>query len=162
MNLTTRLIIAFFILAFSGAVMAEIKLEHKVEVENIVKDKNGKESIKLTSADKVVPGNVLVYSITATNTGKEAASNVVITDAISEHNTYIADSAQSSAMGKNTLITFSTDGGKIFAPPAELTVTKNGATVSAMPEDYTHVRWQLNFELAAGKSTRVMFKARLK
>lgn len=162
MNITSRLATGFLALAFSTAVLAEIKLEHSAQVEKVEKAANGKEVIKLVPADLVVPGNVLVYTVTATNTGNAPAEKIVVTDAISEHNVYISDSAGSVAIGKNTTITFSADGGKTYAAPQQLTVTENNVTRAAAPADYTHVRWQLNFALEPQKSTSVFFKARLK
>lgn len=162
MNITSRLITTFVALVFSTAVLAEIKLDNTAQVEKIQKDANGKEVVKLSPADLVVPGDVVVYTVTATNTGNAAADKVVINNAISAHVLYIADSASSIAIGKNTTITFSADGGKTYAAPQQLTVVKDGVTRAATPEDYTHVRWQLNFALEPQKSTSVFFKARLK
>lgn len=150
------------VMLFSTSVFAEIKLLQTAEVEVITKDAKGKETLKLTPADKVIPGDTIVYTITATNTGKEAASAVVINNAISEHNMYLNGSAGSVAIGKNTTITFSADGGKNFAAADQLTVTENGVARPASPEEYTNIRWQLNFDLAPGKSTKVFFKALLK
>ena len=147
---------------FAASSWAEIKLDHNVQVEKLEKDKNGKEVVKLYPAGQVVPGDVMLYTITATNNGAAAADNIVITDAISEHMLYIADSAQSSALGKNTTITFSADGGKTFLPAGQLTVTDSNGTRPATTSDYTHIRWQLNFSLAPQKSAKVLFKARVK
>ena len=162
MNMTARLITTFIALVFSATVLAEIKLEHTAQVEKIEKDAEGKEVIKLVPADLVVPGNVVVYTVKATNTGNAPAEKIVINNAISEHVLYIADSASSVAIGKNTTITFSVDGGKNYAAPEQLTVTENNVSRAATPADYTHIRWQLNFALEPQKSTRVFFKARLK
>jgi len=162
MNIAARLLTTAIALVFSTVVLADIKLENIAQVEKIQKDANGKEVVKLTPADLVVPGDVVVYTVTATNTGNAPAEKVVINNAISEHVLYIADSAGSVAIGKNTTITFSVDGGKNYAAPQQLTVIKDGVTRAATPEDYTHVRWQLNFALEPQKSTSVFFKARLK
>lgn len=166
MTLTSRFITTFIATlittAFSAAVLAEISLVQTAEVEQIETNADGKETVKLAAADKVLPGDTIVYTITATNTGKEAANAIVINNAISEHNLYLGGSASSMAMGKNTTITFSADGGKTFADAAQVTLVENGEPRLASPEEYTHIRWQLNFELAPGKSTKVFFKALVK
>jgi len=147
---------------FSAAAQAEIKLVQTAEVETVTKDAKGNETTKLLPADKVVPGDTVVYTITATNSGKQPAEAIVINNAISEHTLYLNGSAGSLAIGKNTTITFSADGGKTFADAAQLTVVENGATRPASAEDYTSIRWQLNFALAPEKSTKVFFKVLLK
>jgi len=162
MNMTARFLTTAIALIFSATVLAEIKLEHTAQVEKIEKNAEGKEVIKLVPADLVVPGNVVVYTVTATNAGNAPADKIVINNAISEHVLYIADSASSVAIGKNTTITFSVDGGKQYGAAEKLTVTEAGVTRAATPEDYTHVRWQLNFALEPQKSTSVFFKARVK
>jgi uncharacterized repeat protein (TIGR01451 family) len=154
--------ILFSTALFSASALAEIKLVQTAEVEVVTKDAKGKETIKLAPAEKVIPGDTIVYTITATNTGKAAADNVVINNAISEHNLYLNGSAGSVAIGKNTTITFSADGGKTFADAQQLTIVENGETRLATPEDYTNIRWQLNFPLAPEKSTKVFFKTLLK
>jgi len=131
-------------------------------VKKIEKAADGKEVVKRVPAVLVVSGDVVVYTVTATNTGTAPADKIVINNAISEHVLYMADSASSVAIGKNTTITFSVDGGKTYADPQQLTVTEDGVTRAATAEDYTHVRWQLNFALEPQKSTSVFFKARLK
>jgi len=160
-SITKTLLVAVSIL-FSASVLAEIKITQTAEVEIVEKDAKGKETIKLVPADKVVPGDTVVYTITATNAGKEAVDAVVINNAISEHTLYLNGSAGSVAIGKNTTITFSADGGKTFADAQQLTVVENGAPRLASAEDYTNIRWQLNFALAPEKSTKVFFKVLLK
>lgn len=162
MNATTRIFLTFTALVFSANLWADIKLEHSAQVEVVEKDAKGKETIKLMPTDKVVPGDVIVYTVAATNTGTAPAEKIVINDAISEHNLYIAGSAGSTAIGKNTTILFSVDGGKTYGAPEQLTVTDKTITRPATPADYTHIRWQLNFALEPQKSTKVFFKARLK
>lgn len=161
MKYSSHILAALVTLAFSTAVLAEIKLVQTAEVESVEKNAEGKETTKLTTANKVLPGDTIVYTITATNTGKEPANAIVINNAISEHNMYLPGSAGSVAIGKNTTITFSADGGKTFADAEKVTLTENGETRLASPEEYTHIRWQLNFELAPEKSTKVFFKALL-
>lgn len=162
MNTTTRILLTFIALIFSASTWAEIKLEHSAQIEVVEKDAQGKETIKLMPTDKVVPGDVVVYTIAATNIGPAPAEKVVINNGISEHNTYIAGSAGSTAIGKNTTILFSVDGGKTYGAPEQLTVTEKSIARPATPADYTHIRWQLNFALEPQKSTKVFFKARLK
>lgn len=161
MKLTSHILAALVTLVFSATALAEIKLVQTAEVESMETNADGKETLKLIPADKVLPGDTILYTITATNTGTAPANAIVINNAISEHNIYLGGSAGSVAIGKNTTITFSADGGKTFADAAQVTITENGEARLASPEEYTHIRWQLNFELAPEKSTKVFFKALL-
>lgn len=165
-SLTKTLLMTFSILfstsLFSASVLAEIKLVQTTDVEVVEKDAKGNETTKLLPATKVVPGDTVVYTITATNTGKEPAEAIVINNAISEHTLYLNGSAGSVAIGKNTTITFSIDRGLTFADAQQLTVVEDGVSRLASPEDYTNIRWQLNFALAPQKSTKVFFKVLLK
>jgi hypothetical protein len=63
-----------------------------------------------------------------------------------------------SAKGKTTRVSFSVDGGKTFASPAQLTVVdNNGIKQTAKPKDYTDIRWVYQGTLSAGSSSSVSF-----
>ena len=83
-----------------------------------------------------------------------------------------------SATGPRAQISVSADGGRSFAPPGELMVTVDPAAGDdpataagddpataiaprkAQPGDYTHIRWDLPGEFAAGTAGLVAFRAR--
>ena len=163
-TLKTSLTIALFsigLLSFSFA-SAEIAIEHVAEVEVVTMDKDGNKSIELKVANQVVPGDTVVYSIVATNTGTETADNIVVQDTISKHMTYILSSAKSNAIGKNTKVAYSVNNGESFDSLDSLTVSKDGVVQQATAEDCTNIRWTLQSPLAPQKSVKFWFKARLK
>lgn len=137
-----------------GAV--ELKAVAEMEVE-VVND-DGQKEIQRVPAAKVVPGDVVIYTIYYTNNGADSAENFVITNPVPEHMAYLAESAG----GENTEITFSVDGGKSYSVPGDLTIADSeGNPKAAGPSDYTHIRWMLNQPVAPEGTGYVFFKAQL-
>jgi len=138
-----------------GAV--DLKAVAEMEVE-VIGDDGQKETQRVPAA-KVVPGDVVFYTINYTNNGEEAAENFVITNPVPEHMVYVAESAQ----GENTDVAFSVDGGESYDVPGNLTVTDSeGKNIAASVSDYTHVRWVLSEPVAPEGTGFVIFKAQLK
>lgn len=134
-----------------------LNVQTVVQKQEIVVGENGKQRTQLVPAAKVVPGDVVVYTITYTNISDESAENVVVTNPISSDLTYVDESA----FGPGSRIDFSVDGGTTYATAEELTVTEDGITRAAQPADYTHIRWSMADDLAAGAQGIARFKARL-
>jgi len=159
--LTRNLIVALLAVSFIATdtyASGTVELTAIVQRETAIVDENGDKQIELVSADKVMPGEIVVYTITAKNVGQEPATNIVITDPLPQELDYRAGSA----MGEDTSITFSVDGGKSYdVANALVVVDEGGAAKPAEPEDYTHIRWQLNSALEPGSSRYVRFRARL-
>ena len=157
-NLTVVALAALFFATQAWAQSKHIELDAKVEREIEVVDESGQKTIKREQAVTVLPGEVVVYTITARNVGEEPATNVVITDPIPEHMDYTG-----SVKGERTRITFSVDGGKTYDVATALMVPdgEGQGERPAKPEDYTHIRWQLNDALEPGSALSVEFHARL-
>jgi len=137
-----------------GAV--ELKAVAEMEVEVINDD--GQKEMQRVPAAKVVPGDVVIYTIFYTNNGTDAAENFVITNPVPEHMVYLAASAE----GENSEITFSVDGGNSYDIPSNLIVTdEKGEQSEADVSDYTHIRWSMNEPIAPEQSGYVYFKAQL-
>ena len=118
----------------------------------------GEEATRMVTAERVLPGETVYYTITFTNVSDEVADNVVITNPIAADLVYL----DGSAFGPGTAIEFSADGGATFAGAGELTVSDDGAARAAEAADYTHVRWVMQNDLAAGAQGTVRFAAVLK
>lgn len=156
--LTTIAVIAAF--AASGPALAQqgkIELKSVVEKEVRVVNDAGEEVVQLVTADKVVPGDVVIYTVTYTNVADEAVDNVVITNPINDSLSYVADSA----FAPGADVSFSADGGKSFSALTDLTVDRNGAPVAAGIDDLTHIRWILREPLDPGAQGFARFRARL-
>jgi len=144
--------------AQSALAANDILLQLQAEEEIIVKNSQGKLVHKRIAADKIEPGDVIVYTMTYHNQGDAAADQLVINDPIPKDTVYIAGSANT----KHAVVTFSLNG-KHFASAKQLMVSlKNGKKRLARVDEYRHIRWTLVSALAAGKKGKVSFKARVK
>ena len=128
-----------------------------VQKEEVTIDAAGKRSTKLVDAAKVVPGDEVIYTVTFSNIGDEPAENVVITNPLPEQLTYV----DGSAFGPGAEIVFSVDGGKTFAKPVDLMVSKDGVQRPATAQDFTHIRWVMANDIPAGSQGMSRFRARL-
>jgi uncharacterized repeat protein (TIGR01451 family) len=149
-------------MAMLGTVWAaekgQIEVASKAEVEVSVVNEQGEKEVKLMPASRVLPGTVVVYTVSYRNAGAEAADDIVITNPVPQHMIYLADSAS----GLETTITFSVDHGKSYRAPEELrVVNSDGSERPALAADYTHVRWTRELPLLASQEGSVSFRARL-
>ena len=138
-----------------------IELTTVAEVEETVQNEKGAKEVKRMEASKakVSPGDVVFFTTTYVNAGKQPATNVVITNPVPEHMVYVDQSAG----GKDAKIDFSIDGGKTYATADKLKITdKEGRVRPALGKDYTHVRWVVSASVAPGAKGTVGFRARVK
>lgn len=144
--------------ASSAQEQGHLNVKTVVSTEEVTIDENGDRHTQLVDATTVVPGDEVVYTVTFSNVSDEPAENVVITNPLAAEMTYVVGSA----FGPGSDIVFSVDGGKSFASPEKLFVTKSGVEHPASADDYTHIRWVMNNEIVAGAQGMARFKARLK
>lgn len=136
-----------------------IKVKSVAEVEVTVVGKDDKKEIKRVSPDKAVPGTEVIFTNTFENISGKTASDIVINNPIPADTEYKAGSA----FGKDTVIVFSVDGGKKFGHAEELKIKDaEGKERTALPSEYTHIRWSYKDQLTAGKSGEVGFRAVIK
>ena len=136
-----------------------IKLTSIAQTEEVTVGKGGKKTFKRIPAEKVVPGTDVVYTTTFENISGKPAGHIVIDNPIPNDSEYKAGSA----FGKNCEILFSVDGGKKFGHAEELKVKgADGKNRTALPKEYTHIRWTYKGQLAAKKSGEVGFRATIK
>ncbi len=149
-------------LAFSLQAVAQEKghlnVTTTVQKQEVTVNESGETETRLVAASTVVPGESVIYTITFQNISDEPADNVVITNPISKELTYV----DGSAFGPGSAIEFSTDGGQNFAAADDLTVSEDGESRPAGPDDFTHIRWVMNNELAVGAQGTARFSAVLK
>jgi uncharacterized repeat protein (TIGR01451 family) len=132
-----------------------LNVQTVVQKEQVTVNDAGVAETNLVPADTVVPGENVVYTITFRNISEEPADNVVITNPIADSLTYI----EGSAFGPGTEIQFSVDGGQTFASRDDLTVSEDGVVRAASAQDFTHIRWVMQQELAAGAQGVARFSA---
>ena len=143
----------------SSYALADIEIKTTSEVEITEVNAKGEKTVKRVPTKSVAPGSIVIYTIKAKNSGKEQATNVVVTNPIPKQMQYI----DRSAFGAGTDIIFSVDGGKKYAKPNKLTVKDAaGKPRRATTDDYTHIRWTFQFKLKPNQVAPVWFKAKVK
>src|ERR1700733_8811825 len=131
-----------------------IKAIAEVESKSVA---HGRQVIKLIPADRVVPGDRVIYTLEVRNTGAALEAPVIV-HPIPEHMRYVADSA----VGPGAEVSYSVDGGRSFARAENLKVPgKDGEPRPAIAADYTHIRWRLKNSLKANSVAFVRFRARV-
>lgn len=141
--------------ATAAQAQGHLDVQTIVHKQEVVVNDAGESETRLVPADIVVPGETVFYTITFTNVSDEAADNVVITNPIAADLMYV----DGSAFGPGMEIEFSVDGGVTFAAASELNVTEDGEVRKAQASDFTHVRWVMQNDLAAGAQGTARFAA---
>ena len=98
--------------ALQANAQGSIALKTVAEKEVQVLNANGVKERRLVPAEKVVPGEEVIYTIFFTNVGGQPTDNVVITDPIPANTRY----KDGSAFGPGTEISFSVDGARYDRP----------------------------------------------
>ncbi len=138
----------------SGAIELTTTAQQEVQVV----DDSGEQATKLIPASKVVPGDEVVYTITARNVSQQPVESVVIDDPIPPHMIYV----KGSAVGEGSTIAFSVDGGSSFHAVEKLVVIDEAGTArTAEAKDLTDIRWTLDSPIPPSATKSVGFRARL-
>lgn len=151
--------ISFLVIAMTVSAFAQdeghLNVKTVVQKEEVSVNAAGERETRLVPAETVIPGERVVYTITFRNISEEPADSVVITNPIDESLTYV----EGSAFGPGAVVEFSVDGGKTFATADQLVVVEEGVERPGEPGDYTHVRWVMQNDLAAGAQGMARFTA---
>jgi uncharacterized repeat protein (TIGR01451 family) len=119
----------------------------------------GRAPVELVPADKVVPGDRVIYTLEVRNGAETALDAPDFSYPIPEHMRYIADSA----VGPGAVVSFSVDGGHTFARAEDLKVKGPGDKLrAAVAADYTDIRWQLKNRLKVNSVAFVRFRTVVK
>lgn len=155
------LIIAAALIACAAPAFSQDKncvtLKTEAAVEETFADAQGKPTKRLVAPGKIVPGNEIVWTITAANACDKPAEKVVIENAVPEHMTYVVDSA----LGTGSEITFSLNG-REFKKASELSVSEAGKNRPARADEIKSIRWVVGTPIQAKSSTYVRYRAKVK
>jgi uncharacterized repeat protein (TIGR01451 family) len=139
----------------------DVAVEVDVAREVVHVREDGSRSVGLERVDVTRPGDVLVYTVRATNVGDAPALAPRVDDPIPTGTVLIVDSVDRAGPRPHA----SLDGGTTWTPfPAFATrVREDGTTVQvpAPPEAYTHLRWVWDGPLPPGASADLTFKVRV-
>jgi uncharacterized repeat protein (TIGR01451 family) len=120
---------------------------------------DGRGIVKLAPANRVVPGDQVIYTLEIRNSGRAALREPVVTYAVPSHMMYVADSAT----GPGAEVRYSVDDGHHFDRPENLRVSDaDGHFHPAKADDYTHIRWKLKNTLKSKSVAFARFRAVVK
>jgi uncharacterized repeat protein (TIGR01451 family) len=158
----SKALLATFALSAMHTVSAQekgcIELKTTAEVEQEYVNEQGQKAKRLVPAGKVIPGDEVIWTITAKNVCDKPAENIVVANPVPEHMSYVA----SSAMGVGAAITYSLDN-KEFKDAGALTVREaDGSTRAARAEECRAIRWTYNAPFAPGATAFVRYRAIVK
>jgi len=135
-----------------------ITLKIIAEVESRV-PVNGHDVTKLAPAERLTPGDEVIYTLEIRNSGSAFLRAFAVPYAIPNHMRYVADSA----VGPGADVSYSVDGGRTFAWPDDLTVEgPQGLPRPATPPDYTYILWRLKHGLKGHAVAFAHFRAIVK
>ena len=154
----TTVIVTVLALCVAGAALADVELTAEATMEVRTTNAAGEEVVSIVKADKVVPGDEVIYTVHFVNKGSEPADDVVITNPIPKH--MVFTSVGQSPRGAQ--VEMSADGGSAYGAPGRITVADAGGGVRpANASEYTHVRWTFQESLEPGAEGSVSFRAQL-
>jgi uncharacterized repeat protein (TIGR01451 family) len=119
---------------------------------------SGPETTKLLAAQRVAPGDEVIYTLEIRNTGGVTVLKPVVVYPVPTHMMYVADSAT----GPGAQVSYSVDGGESFDHAESLKWSDGGRVRPAKPSDYTHIRWQLKNNLKPNSVAFARFRAVVK
>jgi len=129
-----------------------------VEREVIVLNVDGSQTVTRLAADKVTPGDKVVYSLNYFNDEAKPAENIVLVMPIPAEVDYIEGSAEFDGVSS----AYSADGGETFINRNELQVIQSdGSRTAAKASDITHIRWTVSNAVAPNTGGSLSFSGRL-
>lgn len=144
--------VATLALSCASVALANGPVEGRIEAYLVSMDSQGNEVMQATAAAK--PGELMEYRLTFVNSGESAVSGLNIVDPIPANTTFVSDSANSNAVA---LFEVSIDGGRTFEsePVVRIETQADGSQkeVVISSDQYTHVRWAVEEQLAAEGGT---------
>jgi len=129
----------------------DMRLDTRMFVERVTTDINGRERRVLSNADRIAPGDQLVFVVHWRNEGSNPAKGFAITKAVPR-----GARVDASDPGMDV----SVDGGAHWGRLDQFWLpTPLGGVRRAGPEDVTHVRWTLPRSALPGESGRLSYRA---
>lgn len=134
-----------------------------ITAENLMADDATHQEMASRGGDPntVLPGDVVLYRLTFTNTTDVPVRNVEFKDPIPAGFRLVLESA--TADRDDVVVTYSIDGGQIYSaePMIEVLVDGERVTRLAPPELFTHIRWLVTGWVQPGAQVTAEFRAQL-
>jgi uncharacterized repeat protein (TIGR01451 family) len=142
--------------ASAPALAAPVELTSQIYVERHHSASDGTDTVTLVPADRVVPGDRLLFVVIYRNAGDRAASDFVITNPIPASVAFVAAKGDLEP-------TVSVDGGASYGTLASRRIRQPDGTLRpARPDEVTHLQWKFESALAGGGAGQVAFRAELR
>jgi uncharacterized repeat protein (TIGR01451 family) len=135
----------------TAQVTSAVSLNSDVMVERSRTAPDGVVRVVLEQPATVVPGDTLVFVLRYENTGRQPATNFVVTNPLPEAVRFNGTADRGASV--------SVDAGRTWGQLSALRVREvDGSMRPARAEDVTHIRWAFAEPIAAGQSGRLMFR----
>lgn len=135
-----------------------IRLEQQIFVERVTTDLNGRARHVLTNADRLSPGDQLIFVINWSNQGRQPIRGLAVTNAVRR-----GVEPDPSSGPSNAAMQVSVDGGAHWGRLDQLWLpTPLGGTRRATAADITHLRWTLTEAVPPGQSGRLSYRATMR
>ena len=141
----------------SGSALA-LNASQTVEREIVTFNADGTERVSYIPADKVSPGESVVYALNIENDQAQDVTDLVLVMPVPAEINYVEGSADH----PGAIITFSVDNGHTLSARLDLQIESPFGVRTDQSADITNMRWNLSGPLAAGPGDRLTFKGVLK
>ncbi len=144
---------------FSPAYASGLTATQNVQKEVVIQNEDGSTEVKYVEANKIAPGEKVLYSLNIANDGTEPATDLVLVMPVPQEVKFIEGSANK--LGSR--VSFSVDDGETFYERDQLVLkTMDGSEKPANSDDITHVKWEIDSPVEAGTTDTLSFKGLLK
>ncbi|MFL6575136.1 MAG: hypothetical protein ACJ8MR_00850 [Povalibacter sp.] len=133
-----------------------IELTTVAEAPQQYVNEQGQAATRLVPVTRAVPGDEVVWTLTAKNVCATSIEHVVVANPVPEHMSYVANSA----MGIGAAITYSLDG-REFASLSELAAHMPDGSHVVTADAVRQIRWTYTTAFAPGATAFVRYRATL-
>ena len=148
---TILLSMAVVILSITASVYAD----NELSVTTKVLEEIGDSSSQLKSLNEAIPDAVVLYEHTLTNSTATLATDLVFTDKVPNHTTFVDGSVKC----QNCTILYSIDG-EVFETASELFTYDSDSLRVVQSKEYKYIRWIIK-ELQPNSSQKISFKIKI-
>jgi uncharacterized repeat protein (TIGR01451 family) len=126
-----------------------------VAERRVTTDSTDSRQHNFVTAGQLNVGDEIFYTLRVRNTTEKAISGIIVIKPVPRNTRYVADSA----VGPGVSVTVSIDGGSTFVDPDALDFNASvGVPRRPLPDEFTHIRWQLRHSLAPGATALLRFR----
>ena len=137
------------------SITASLHADNELSVTTKLLEEVGKNSTQLKSLNEAIPGTTVLYEHTITNSTATLATDLVFTDKVPNHTTFVEGSAKC----QNCTILYSIDG-EVFEKAIELFTYDSDSLRVVKSKEYRYVRWIIE-ELQPNSSQKISFKIKI-